>query len=162
MNGPNQHPSDFSAYLDRDYSDSRYAEISSHLPGCDWCRKEVGQWQSLDAMFRSGDLEPVPQGQWLRIAARMQSPRRKPLLARFRLLFDIRRPAWGVALSALVLGAAIWAGLTGYRNYEKRQLLSIISRYASEEANHGPEENLFRIATSMDQSHESNPFAVRR
>ena len=162
MNGPNWHPGDFSPYLDRDYSDSRYAEISGHLPGCDRCRKEAGLWQEMDAIFRGGDTVPVPHGQWQRIAAQMQTPPRESLLAPFRHLLNIRRPAWSVALSALVLVAAIWTGLVGYRNFEKKQLLSIISQYASEEAKPGPEENPFRIATSVDHSHESNPFAVRR
>jgi anti-sigma factor RsiW len=156
------HPADFSAYLDRDTSDSRYDEIRGHIERCARCRDEVGILQSMDAMFRSADRVEVPSFQWQRIAAQIQAGPSDRLAPLWRLL-EFRKPVWSAAVATLVLVVALMAGLSYHKNSEQKQLLIAISRYVSvAESKTGPEENPFQVQIVADHTNERNPFDVRR
>ena len=163
MNKRTDHPDDLSPYLDHDSLDPRCKEIEIHLDTCSRCRDELRTWQSVDALIRTnGDRIDVPPFQWQRIAAQLQTPLPMSLLARFRLLLQPWKPAWNVT-AAVILSVALLTGLEYHKNYEEKQLLLAVSRYAAaEQLKLGSEENPFRTATISDRADESNPFAVRR
>ncbi len=157
MNRDTGHPEDFSPYLDKDVLDPKHEEIRLHLSECSRCRDEVRRWQSVEAMFRSGESEiELPPFQWQRIAARLQPQPPLGLLARFQLQSRPWKLAWNMTLGTLLLGAMIVSGLE-YRKYsEEKQLLLAVAQYAKEEGRRIAEDgNPFRIATAA----ENNPFA---
>jgi anti-sigma factor RsiW len=164
MNRLTGHPDDLSPYLDHDSLDPRCKEIELHLDTCSQCRNELHRGQSMEALFRAGrDEIEVPPFQWQRIAAQLQTPLPLNSFARVRLLPWPWKPAWNVTLAAVILSVALLAGLEYHKNYEEKQLLLAVSRYAAaEQLRLGSEENPFRTATISDRTDESNPFAIRR
>ena len=134
MNRVSGHPEDFCPYLDRDSSSPKYEEIRQHLENCVQCQDEVRHWQSLDSMFRSADADiEVPPFQWQRIAARLRTPAPAGIMDRLRPLFQPWKLAWNVTLATILLGAVIFSGLEYRKNFEEKQLLLAITRYAQEE-----------------------------
>jgi anti-sigma factor RsiW len=163
MNGKSSHPVDFSPYVDRDLTDSRYEEIRAHIQECGRCRDEVKNWQSLDGVFRSADQISVPPFQWQRIAAALQPEPRAAFFPGLRALLNFRKPAWSMALATMVLAVAVWTGLVYRKNNEQSQVLIAISQYQLVgDSKLGQEENPFQIPQVTNHTNESNPFAVRR
>ena len=161
MNRIEGHPEDFGPYLDRDFSDRKYEEIRKHLETCVRCRNEVRDWQSFDSMFRSADADiEVPSFQWQRIAARLQAPAPSGILARLRPLLQPWKLAWNVTLATILLGAVIFSGLEYRKNFEEKQLLLAITRYAQEEGQRiVADDNPFgTVAAERDNPFARSPF----
>ena len=156
MNRDAGHPENFSPYLDKDVLDPKHEEIRLHLSECSRCRDEVGRWQSVEAMFRSGESEiELPPFQWQRIAAQLREPAPTGILARFRSSLRPWKFAWNTGLATLALGIALMTGFQFYRIMETKELLLAVTRYANEEGERiGADGNPFRLAAAS----ESNPF----
>jgi anti-sigma factor RsiW len=149
-----RHPEDFSCYLDRDFSDSRYQEIRAHLEGCAKCREELEVWRSIDAVLRSPELDiEVPPFLWQRIANRIRTPAGRQVWREWipALAFS-RSMMWrGVAAVGLVLVLT----LTGVRVAKYRADSRILSMIGDSKPEWKVENPFQRL---VEETTEENPF----
>lgn len=153
------HLEDMSPYLDRDISDPRYAEIEAHLAACRECREEERDWRSMEAAFRTADLDlEVPPFQWQRIVARIQSGPsvvdwRHRLASFIRFALPTRRAV--VAFAAFVAVVSL-ATFEYWKTRSEQRILAEIARYDAEWHTQFPSENPFRSYEEPLPS--ANPF----
>jgi anti-sigma factor RsiW len=149
-----KHPEDFTCYLDRDFSDSRYEEIRAHLEGCAKCREELEIWRGIEAAFRSPELDiEVPPFLWQRIASRINTPpERQGWRKRITALALPRSMVWrGVA----AVGLALVLTLTGVRFAKYRADSRILSMIGDSEPEWKVENPFQRL---VEEATEENPF----
>jgi anti-sigma factor RsiW len=144
---PVQHPADFSPYLDRDYADKRYEKIRRHLDSCAECRDGVKALRALDGVFRMPELElPVPEWQWQRIQARLETSRPAPgWLERMGILPAQRQIAWGMGVSLLalaIIGVSTWQFRQQAR---ENRLMELVQYTEAEHQRLKTAENPFRM-----------------
>lgn len=173
MNRGRWHPEDFSPYLDRDSTDPACERIREHLAGCDICRQEVAQWESVDSLFRSPDLDlEVPAFQWQRISSLIAShgPVSSWRSAATAFLTRPRLVARYAAMAAGVLALLVFAGFE-YRRYAfDQRILAEIRREGTSTIQvpigANPFENYLKTSGEgnpfMSLDEDSNPFRARQ
>jgi len=120
MSDGSEHLEDFGPLIGGDVGDPRLPAMRAHVHSCASCRQSLEEWESLEALFRSPELEvPVPKHQWRQIARRIEAL--APTPQRPDRFWDwigfALRPAWSFSLVVALLISSLWVGLR-YVDYE--------------------------------------------
>ncbi len=154
--------SEMTALLDGELSQSRGAEVRSHIDACPACTRELSDLREaaefVSAHYRQ--LDPQPAG-WSNVLVRLESPRRSPWSGWLSFGFAHWQPV-AIALTGLGLTIGLWSyqrHMESQRALERYMIQYVEARDAQERSHH----LLAGRKTVMDSVHPetgdvTNPF----
>lgn len=112
-------------YLDGDLSIKEKAKVRHHLESCRACRDALKMLESMWVAERTIERKTAPPFLWTRIAARLQSERRREFLERIEKITQLTlRPALTLAVLFLIIFSGIQLGNLMTGNTGKASALS--------------------------------------
>jgi predicted anti-sigma-YlaC factor YlaD len=98
-------------YLDNELSEKEKVKVQRHLERCETCRDALQTIELMWATERPIERKNAPPFLWTRIAARLQSERRRDFLERIEKITQLTlRPALTLAVLFLIIFSGIQLG----------------------------------------------------